>query len=149
MAGIRLYRPEEVVREYICSWHIHDEKTISEMLVLMKTDSFSLQNVLAGLDQYILSQVSAFVASIPLPADQILALTKLIYLQEKLYREINIFNPKSQKEDLERRLSQYYPKYTLPTQHPSEMIPQAIRIYNPLWRFRHFLQRIVGYAHKR
>ncbi len=148
MAGIKLYRAEEVVREYVYSWRIKDEETIAAMQNLMKEHSDSLQSILTCLEQYVQSQISGFAFASSLPAEQALALAKLIYLQEKLYQKVNIFIPGNRKNDLEQLLNQCWHRYALPATHPSVMAPQAIRIYNPFMRLKFFIQRMIQHVRK-
>ena len=148
MAGIRLYQPDEIIKEYVYSWHIRDEQTVTAMKLLAKDRTGSLQDIFDCLEGHILSQVAGFVKAVALSKEQTLALIKLIYLQEELYHWVDIFNPGRQKAFLEEQLARFGQKYALPTAHLSEMIPQVIKIYNPLQRIRLRLQRILGRVRK-
>ena len=143
MVEIKLYRQEDIVASYVKSFGINTPLTIEAMQKLVP-DTSSLKGIIDTLDKYILSEFKAFCAGSGLEDDAKLALIKMIYLQNQLYKECDIFMPQGKKdwliEELNRRNI-----YALPKPFPSQMPTQSITLYNPFVRFK----RLISHAFRK
>lgn len=148
MVELKFYQPEELVRKYLNMWHVQDDKTVIYMQQLAQPHFSSLKDLLSFLKNYVLSQVPSFVQSQTMSKEQTLALIQFIYIHEKLYNQINLFDPQQPKSALIEQLWKHQQKYALPLVSKTRMLSQPINLYNPFRKGYDLISKVMRYVFK-
>ena len=149
MVELKFYQPEELIKQFLQSWHIQDAQTVAHIQQLARPHFASLPDLYSFLKKYVLNQVPTFVQSLSLPHDQAFSLIQLIYVHEKIYEEINLFHPALQAQKLEQLLFLHQPKYALPPEQAMRMKSQNIQMYHPFKRIYQFFSKAISHVFHR
>lgn len=142
MVGIKVYQTDDILWAYLKSWKTENKKTFDKLKEMSVAECSSMDKMIKFLEDKAEESITPFIQTLQLPKERTLALAQVIYIEEKIFEEIDIFFPDKKKEELNERLKHFYPKYALPTVYPSQMMAQTIRIYNPFRRFWVFIKKV-------
>lgn len=150
MVGIKLYQPEEIICNYVKSWGITDDKTISDMQKkLANPVRKSIHHLIFDLEKILQSQQQKLFPEIELSPEYLIAVIKMIYLQQKLYNDFNIFSlPQGKKRKIfQEIILDNYKKYQLPVITPAKMPAQSIRVINLYFTIRQKIKKKLREFH--
>ena len=142
MVRIKLYQTDKLLKAYLNAWNIEKKETFDFLTKKMISDSTSVDKMIKFLEDKIMENITPFIHKLSLPKERVLALAHIIYIEENIFREIDIFSPGKKKEELNELLMNFYPKYALPITSVSQMPAQTIRIYNPFRRLWIFIKKV-------
>lgn len=144
MVGIKLYQPEEIICNYVKSWGITDDKTISDMQKKLAIPvRKSIHHLIFDLEKILQNQQQKLFPEIELSPEHLIAVIKMIYLQQKLYNDFNIFSlPQGKKrKNFQEIILDNYKKYQLPVITPAKMPAQSIRVINLYFTIRQKIKK--------
>lgn len=149
MVGIKIYQTDDILNSYLRFWKNEDKETFSSLREMLGAEYSSVDKMILFLEEKITENIEAFIQTLKLPKERTLALVHLIYIEEEIFEDIDVFFPKNKKEELNQRLIKAYSKYALPTIYPSQMMAQTIRIYNPFRRIWIFIKKVKHYVFRK
>lgn len=139
MGSVKFYTIEDWVEAYLKEWGYDHPTWTSDLIERLKKEKNNLHpdDVLAFLDQHIQSYINTILPEVGLSDIQKFNYFKMIFLMQKLYQKINLFDeiaPADEKILIDCFQKQLY--QVAPDLIQANMFRQSIKTFHPVWKIK-------------